>query len=57
MSIEVRDGSMKMTIQQDTGGQAKPGASGSNNSVAPNEEILQTVIEKLTEIIKNKYER
>jgi len=57
MSIEVRELIIKATVQQETGGKSKPGGAGENNGVGPNEELLQTAVDKLTEIIKNKNER
>jgi hypothetical protein len=57
MSIEVRELIIKATVQQETGGTSKPGGAGSNNSVGPNEELLTTAIEKLLDILKDKYER
>jgi hypothetical protein len=57
MAIEIRELVIKATVQQETGGPAKPGGAGENNGVGPNEELLQSCIEKLTEIIKNKNER
>jgi hypothetical protein len=57
MSIEVRELIIKATIQQETGGKSKPGGGGENNGVGPNEELLQTCVEKITEIIKDKNER
>jgi hypothetical protein len=57
MPIEVRELIIKATVQQETGGTSKPGGAGANNSVGPNEELLQTCIEKLVEIIKDRHER
>jgi hypothetical protein len=57
MAIEVRELIIKATVQQETGGTGKPGGTGANNSVGPNEELLQSCIEKLLEIIKNRHER
>jgi hypothetical protein len=57
MSLEFRLLIVKAVIQQETGGQTKPGGSGANNGVGPNEELLQTCIEKISEIIKTRYER
>jgi len=57
MSLEVRELIIKATVQQETGGTAKPGGAGENNSVNPNEELLQTCVEKLLEILKNRHER
>jgi hypothetical protein len=57
MPIEVRELVIKATVQQETGGTSKPGGAGANNSVGPNEELLQTCIGKLVEIIKDQHER
>jgi hypothetical protein len=57
MPIEVREVTIKATIQQETGGTSKPGGAGVNNSVGPNEELLHTAIEKFLEILKARYER
>ena len=57
MSIEVREVIIKATVQQQTGGNTKPGGAGANNSVGPNEELLQTAIDKMLEILKDRYER
>jgi Family of unknown function (DUF5908) len=57
MPIEVRELIIKATVQQETGGPGKIGGAGTNNTVSPNEELLQSCIEKMMEIIKDKYER
>jgi hypothetical protein len=57
MSIEIREVTIKATVQQETGGASKPGGAGANNSVGPNEELLQTAIEKVLDIIKDHRER
>ena len=57
MPIEVRELIIKATVQQQTGGQTKPGGSGTNNSVSSNEELVQTCIERISEILKNSHER
>jgi hypothetical protein len=57
MPIEIREVIIKATVQQETGGASKPGGSGANNSVGPNEEVLQSAIEKFLDILKDKYER
>lgn len=56
MPIEVRELIIKATIQQDgapVAGSAPSSATG-NNNVSPNEEIINTCIEKVLEIIKDK---
>jgi hypothetical protein len=57
MSIEVRELIIKATVQQETGGAAKPGGSGPNNGVGPNEELIQTCLDKVTDILKSTHER
>lgn len=57
MAIEVREVTIKATVQQETGGAGKPGGAGANNSVGSNEEVLQTAIEKVLDIIKDRNER
>ena len=57
MAIEIREVTIKATVQQETGGVGKPGGAGANNSVGPNEEILQTAIEKVLDILKDRNER
>jgi hypothetical protein len=57
MSIEVRELIIKATVQQETGGATKPGGSGPNNGVGPNEELIQSCIDKVTDLLKNRNER
>ena len=57
MPIEIRELIIKATVQQETGGIAKPGGTGANNSVGPNEEILQACLEKMVELLKDRHER
>lgn len=57
MAIEVREVTIKATVQQETGGAGKPGGTGANNSVGQNEEMLQTAIDKLLDILKDRNER
>jgi hypothetical protein len=57
MAIEVRELIIKATVQQETGGATKPGGSGPNNGVGPNEELIQTVLDKLTDILNGRHER
>lgn len=57
MPIEIRELTIKATVQQD--GQNTGGASGqaSNNSVSAPEEIIGQCIEKINESIKERNER
>jgi|HubBroStandDraft_1064217.scaffolds.fasta_scaffold1204940_2 hypothetical protein len=57
MPIEVRELIIKATVQQETGGAGKPGGSGSNNGVGPNEEMIQTCLDKLSDILNGRNER
>ena len=58
MPIEIRELVIKATVQQDTGGPGKPPpAPKQNNSVGTNEIMIQTCIDKVTEILKSRYER
>jgi hypothetical protein len=57
MSIEIRELIIKAAVQQETGGAAKPGGSGPNNGVGPNEEMIQSCIDKVADMLKNRHER
>jgi hypothetical protein len=57
MPIEVRELIIKATVQQETGGASKPGGSGPNNGVGPNEELIQTCLDKLSDILNGRNER
>lgn len=57
MRLEIRELVIKATIVPDAGtsGTQSSGASGSgNNNVSPNEELINTCVEKILEIIKEK---
>lgn len=56
MPIEIRELVIKATVTQD-GQQGSTSGGGSNNAVAPQEEIINTCVEKVLEIIKDRYER
>jgi hypothetical protein len=58
MPIEIRELVIKATVQQDTGspGKGTPPPE-QNNNVGNNEMLIQSCINRITEIIKNKYER
>ena len=57
MPIEIRELIIKATVVQDdaAGGAASAGAE--NNSVSPNEEIVNICIQRIMEILKDKNER
>jgi Family of unknown function (DUF5908) len=58
MPIEIRELIIKATVQQDTGGPGKPAPPPEqSNNVGNNELLIQTCVDKLTEILKNRYER
>lgn len=58
MPIEVRELVIKATVQQDTGSPGQPAPPPDhNNGVGANETLIQTCIDKITEILKNRYER
>jgi hypothetical protein len=57
MSIEVRELIIKATVQQETGGAGKPGGSGPNNGVSANEEMIQSCLDKVADILKSRNER
>jgi hypothetical protein len=53
MPIEIRELVIKATVVQDGAASAAAPAPG-NNNVSPNEEIINTCVEKVLEIIKDK---
>ena len=58
MPIEVRELVIKATVEQETGSPGKPAPPpDKSNNVGPNEGLIQACIDKLTEIIKTRYER
>lgn len=57
MPIEIRELVIKATVQQDGQGAVAGSQSGGNNDQKPNEEILNTCLEKINEIIREKNER
>lgn len=58
MPIEIRELIIKATVQQDTGSPGKPPPGPEqNNNVGNNEMLIQVCINKVTEILKNRYER
>lgn len=55
MPIEIRELVIKATIVPEGSGSQAPSASSSaNNNVSPNEELVNTVVEKILEILKQK---
>jgi hypothetical protein len=58
MPIEIRELVIKATVQQDTGSPGKPPpAPDQNNDVGHNEMLVQVCVDKITEILKTRYER
>jgi hypothetical protein len=58
MPIEIRELIIKATVQQDTGSPGKPPpAPAQNNQVGTNELLIQACIDRMTEILKTRYER
>ncbi len=56
MPIEIRELVIKATITQE-GQSGKTSQAGTNNAVTPQEEIINTCVEKVLEILKDKMER
>ncbi len=54
MPIEIRELVIKATVVQDGAASPAAPAPGNNNNVSPNEEIINTCVEKVLEIIKDK---
>ena len=57
MPIEVRELVIKATVTEEPGSGAAPGGTSSNNSVTDKEEIINTCVEKILDILKEKMER
>lgn len=58
MPIEIRELVIKATVQQDTGSPGKPPPGpDKSNDVGANEILVQVCVDKITEILKNRYER
>lgn len=58
MPIEIRELVIKATVQQDTGSPGKTAPEpGHNNDVGNNEMLIQACVDKITEILKTRYER
>jgi hypothetical protein len=55
MPIEIRELVIKATIVPEGSGSQAPSSSNSgNNNVSPNEEMINTCVEKILEILKQK---
>jgi hypothetical protein len=55
MPIEIRELVIKATIvPEGTGSQAASASSSGNNNVSPNEEMINTCVEKVLDILKQK---
>jgi hypothetical protein len=58
MPIEVRELVIKATVEQENGSPGKPlPAPGQNNSLGPNEGLIQACIDTISQILKTRYER
>lgn len=57
MPIEIRELVIKATIVQDGAVGDRSGSAGQNNGVTPSEELINTCVEKVLEILKEKNER
>lgn len=57
MPIEIRELVIKATITQDGQQGQNNSQGGNNNSVSPAEEIINTCVEKILEVLKDKMER
>lgn len=57
MPIEIRELIIKATVQQDGQGIAAGAGASGNNGVKPNEELINSCIEKILESIKERNER
>jgi hypothetical protein len=54
-TLEIRELVIRATIvPEGSGSQASPATSSHNNNVSPNEELINTCVEKILEIIKEK---
>ena len=57
MPVEVRELIIKTTVGQEPSSGAAQATPGSNNEMTPSQEIIQTCVEKVLEILKEKLER
>ena len=57
MPVEVRELIIKATVGQEPATGPSQSTPGANNEMTPSQEIIQTCVEKVLEIIKEKLER
>jgi len=57
MPVEVRELVIKATVGQEPTTGVSQSTPGANNEMTPSQEIIQTCVEKVLEIIKEKMER
>lgn len=59
MPIEIRELVIKAVVQQDrgSGAAAAPSGPSGDNGTRPDEELLNKCLDKITEILKERYER
>ena len=57
MPIEIRELVIKATVNPDSTTATSGTPAASNNAVSPAEEMINTCVEKVLEILKDKYER
>lgn len=57
MPIEIRELIIKATVVSTGAGNGERGASSGNNDVSPNDEMINTCVDKILEILKEKNER
>lgn len=57
MPVEVRELIIKTTVGQEPSTGAAQATPGANNEMTPSQEIIQTCVEKVLEILKDKLER
>ena len=57
MPVEVRELIIKATVGQEPATGASQATPGANNVMTPSQEIIQTCVEKVLEIIREKLER
>jgi hypothetical protein len=57
MPIEIRELVIKATVTQESTSGSASGGSSSNNAVTEKEEIINTCVEKILDILKEKTER